>query len=577
VRRGLLVLAIAAVTAAAQERPTDFGAWYLKTFGPPKAADAALVERAHRVFQEVASVADQRSGRTPRLQVVDKEGTVEAQALPDGTIVVNPALLRFCLAPGRLPAAKGDARLAFVLGHEMAHLAYDDSWHAEAFAAVRRFGDPELARVTGAWAADGVAGRQAKETRADRSGFLFLMMAGYDPDGVVDAGSGFLEEWARERDPDFTERARVLRAQLTSLQSALPFYRFGVRLLTLGRVDDAIRLLERFARELPSREVEANLGLAYFQRGANRLLRCGGRGVLRYRLITAVDPDSLAERLSLRGSPPAACVTAAGDDFELAKRLLTSAHEADPAHLAARLNLAAVLVAQDDGLTAYRVASDPAARDPRLAVASAVALHLAGRELRTDSTDTALRALEQVEARLGPHDRDVRAAIAFNRARISAERGRAAAAQQLWAAFLALEASGPWADEARGAIQNAGGTPAARPSPRARADQRPLRDRLPATVQAALTRASRQPFTLGDMQGTFLEGQGVSALELGGTLEVVELTLTPAIPQGRLGREAEDVAVVRQGRSDRRTLVADGVAWDLRGDQATLKVLFEVR
>ena len=502
-----LVLVFLAASAAAQDPAADFGAWFLKMYGAaggPGSPDRALVERAQEVFASLLPIVDQQARRRPRLLVVNRADGIEAQALPDGTVVANPALLRFCFGGAQLPKAQGDARLAFVLGHEIAHLAYDDAWHAEAFASVRRYGDSDLLEATRTWAYESAEERQAKELRADRAGFLYLLLAGYSSDGLVDRRSDFLREWSRHvgatsssggSHPSLARRSELLRVELTSLQATRPFHRFGVRLLSLGRYADAIPLLERFRREFPSRESGSNLALAYYYRALAQLALCGDPRATRFRLPVILDPQTLAARLQLRAGGRAGCALPAEKDLDEAERLLRQSVANDPDYVPARLNLAAVLATFGPGFRgkardAYGVATAgepagsskmPVSTQPRLAVVAAVAFHQLGPEMDVETTATALAALDQV-AGLETADHDVRAAALFNAARIQHDLGRSSA-RAAWKKYLAFDTEPPWADEARVALLPEAPPPAAAPPA---ADRGPLEGRLSAATKKSL-------------------------------------------------------------------------------------------
>jgi tetratricopeptide (TPR) repeat protein len=543
------------------------------------------------VFRRLLAVADQKAGRPPRLLVVDKPDGLEAQALPDGTIVVNPALIRFCLAGARGAERDGEARLAFVLGHEMAHLAYDDAWHAEAFAALRRYGSRELADWTQDWAHESSVERQAKELRADRAGFMSMLMAGYPPQAVIGGRADFLSEWSRHsadqsggsdaQHPSFNDRSSLLRAQLAAVQALVPFHHFGIRLLELGRHEDAIRMLERFHREVPSREASANLGLAYAERALARFAECGSRDGLQYRLLTSVDPDTVASRLRLRGPDVPQCLLPARQDLETAERVLREAYAQDQEYLPARLNLAAVLVLRGEGLDAYRVATGAAdlrsstgpALERRLTNVAAVALHLAGHALPLDTTDSALSVLDALQTGLAETEVPLRAAVAFNRARVLQDRGRAAAAREAWIAFLSIESAGPYADEARAALS---GEPLPAPPRRPVRSSEPLTARIAPAVHRRLQGATRQPFVLGDLRGAFLLAPDVWGLELTGALELVdEKLLTPADPSTM--PPPERARAVFDAGNGKQTLVFDDVAYDVERGQVVRRLLFEAR
>src|SRR5262249_26849449 len=161
--------------------------------------------------------------------------------------------------------------------------------------------------------------------------------------------------------------------------------------------------LEYVRARFPSREVEGNLGLAWYQRAVSRLGQCGSAEGVRFKLPLALDPETLLARIRLRGETPE-CDRAVRDDLAEAERALAAATEHDPAYAAARLSLAAVWIVDGrplkalDLLRAFRVAQGADAPfDSRVALVEAIALYLSGFELRIDMTDGALQALEDLE------------------------------------------------------------------------------------------------------------------------------------------------------------------------------------
>jgi Zn-dependent protease with chaperone function len=127
----LLISALFALPEArAQPRPLkDEVAFYIDTYGEVLPAQDPKVARAHRVFERVRAVADKNSKRLSQLVVVNSRADPWAIALPDGHIVLSKQAVAICHQEASLEEA--EARLAFVLGHELAHLAHDDFWHHE--------------------------------------------------------------------------------------------------------------------------------------------------------------------------------------------------------------------------------------------------------------------------------------------------------------------------------------------------------------------------------------------------------------------------------------------------------------
>jgi tetratricopeptide (TPR) repeat protein len=573
-----LVLAGIAGTASAQGRSSDSGEWYLKAYGEAQPADAFDVElraEAAAVFARLAAIADRRLNRPPHLLVVGST-SVDARALPDGAVVINLPLLRFCFGRPDAERAIGRARLAFVLGHELAHLANDDAWNNGLF--------------------DSPQFDLKREMQSDEGAIRYLLMAGHDPASVVGSGDrNFLQSWARSHHSSSSPkqqwaldaRSKALMPTLTRIAASLPSFRFGVRLVQLGRPDDALPLLQHALTDFPGREVESNLGLAYYQRALARLGTCGSREGLRFLLPVALDPQTLAVRAQLRGAARDECpeLVAARADLKEAQGQLESALRRYPEYLPARVNLVSVLLQQGDAREAFAKAKEPEAaepQDPRLALQNALALTGLGRSLMTDAADGALDTLEALESRCGGNDgcgadsQAVAAAAAFDRARLLQERGRASASALAWRRFLTLQPSGPWADEARTTLQQMGevaGEERVVPPPFQKAA---LSERLSPEARERLRLAAPRPQVPGS-RAAFRSAPNLDALELRGTIEVIEETLEPPLEPSAVAAELGPPARVDTLVGGGTTWIFRDVAYDIEGGRAVRRVLFHPR
>src|SRR3990170_3127178 len=105
-------------------------------------SEGALVTRANTVFHKVLSAADKRPGVEPSFHIIEFDNLPWAQSLADGTILMTRKALEFCYR-GRSPE-EGDVRIAFVIGHELAHLYHGDFWKYQFLQALE--GDKEGAR-----------------------------------------------------------------------------------------------------------------------------------------------------------------------------------------------------------------------------------------------------------------------------------------------------------------------------------------------------------------------------------------------------------------------------------------------
>lgn len=153
--------------------------------------DPVVVDYVRRVGQELAAAArdDVPEGIVLEFHVVDDDATINAFAIPGGTIYVYTGLLR---------AARDEAELAGVLGHEMAHVTQR---HIAQQLTARLGVDVLLGLVglAGGWV--GLVGQLAgnvgaqgfllaygrdAEREADHVGLAYAARAGWDPSGLID-------------------------------------------------------------------------------------------------------------------------------------------------------------------------------------------------------------------------------------------------------------------------------------------------------------------------------------------------------------------------------------------------------
>ncbi|MFO1429621.1 MAG: M48 family metalloprotease [Candidatus Competibacteraceae bacterium] len=291
--------------------------FYITTYSLADPREQPLVARAYWIFEELRRVAEPPARRQPQLKIVNSPGDPWAIALPDGFIVLSRRAVE--LAYQGVGQPEGDARLAFILGHELAHLAKDDFWHLEVSQALA--GDPEPAAVNlrrlleqqadvqGAAVEPRRRALRLKEAEADDRGFLYAGLAGYRVDTLLgEPGAGkadFFHDWLSQTQtrldpahPDPAERATLLRVQLDRLQEKLEFFYTGVRLTHFGAYADAEYFLREFQTVFPAREVHNNLGYGYLQRARRELPPALA---YRYCLPTLLDTTTRAATIVQRG------------------------------------------------------------------------------------------------------------------------------------------------------------------------------------------------------------------------------------------------------------------------------------
>jgi len=320
--------------------PEDRAQYYIDQYGSADENDER-VQRVSQVFGRVQQVADKRAHRLPELLVIKqsrKKDEPLAIALADGTIVLSQRAIEFFYH--NVSPEMGDTRAAFVLGHELAHLAKDDFWHRQFFSLAKN--SPKLNKMLSRFKeANGIE----NETQADDRGFIYAAMAGYPVDKLVAEGplqSAFWKYWEQQAvrmvldsHPSPTDRAEALRLRLQDLLTQLPYFQFGVRLAHFNRCDDAVYFFEEFARAFPSHRVYNNLGLCKLQQAQLEL----GKRAYSYWLPSVLDVSSELEDERPSRSRGGELSTLARNLLNRAKEYFELALDKDPSYLPAMLNL----------------------------------------------------------------------------------------------------------------------------------------------------------------------------------------------------------------------------------------------
>ncbi|RKZ77678.1 MAG: hypothetical protein DRR19_27600 [Candidatus Parabeggiatoa sp. nov. 1] len=331
---GLIILPL-----NAWAKPEDSVQFYFDNYGRADPKDK-LVRRVHQVFKKMKLVADKRHHRLPQLAIVEGFDTdCLIIALPDGHIVLSKQALDMIYK--NVPLIHGDTRAAFVLGHELAHLANNDHWHRAFLRVVRK--TPSFRQLVKNYR--GSKGINA-EIEADDHGFIYAAMAGYPVDKLLADDShqqNFLVYWEQQTfrrvnntHPRAEVRANLLRARLQALLDSLPYFHFGVRLSHFGRCFDGIYFLREFAQNFPGREVYNNLGVCELQK-AQKVL---GKKAYLYWLPSVLDVTTPVDNLSLPYAHKGERSTLADEFLANAEDYFKSALDMEPSYLPANVNLA---------------------------------------------------------------------------------------------------------------------------------------------------------------------------------------------------------------------------------------------
>lgn len=266
------------------------------------------VKRVFTVFEQVKKAADKGTSALPRLAVIAYRKKACFRALPDGGIIINPVTLDICY-DSEVPE-EGDRRLAFIFGHELAHLANKDFMYQEALEALEKYSNEKIREEL----KKDLIPREArtKELFADPRGAIFAAMAGYEIGPLLDKDNNFLRHLAEKtgikyaddshgKHPSLLKRYEFIRARLRLVIEQLELFKAGVLLLQMGKYIDGAAAFRAFSNPYPAREVFNNIGACYLNL-ALRYLRLKFSGdYFRFRLSTAIDYYTSAEKLYFRG------------------------------------------------------------------------------------------------------------------------------------------------------------------------------------------------------------------------------------------------------------------------------------
>lgn len=256
---GLLLSALAAASAPTRNQV----AYWRQHYGEASPHDA-FIRKVRAIFERVARAAGLRTEDIPTLLVTHKEPQWSprlAMALPDGAIVLSRGVPTRLLGRCEQTSAAGEARLAFILGHELAHQRREQFWHYHLFNALKNSPHALPRRVP-------KEVQWTQELQADSDAIIYAAMAGYHTHAIVthDPNSSFFKHWIKsqsETHPTPQLRAEMVRARLERILSQVDVFEMGMRFYQAGA-----STMTRFVRSLPSDAISIAMKLIIILRSA---------------------------------------------------------------------------------------------------------------------------------------------------------------------------------------------------------------------------------------------------------------------------------------------------------------------
>ncbi|HOW54151.1 MAG TPA: tetratricopeptide repeat protein [Syntrophorhabdaceae bacterium] len=455
-----VLLLTAALPAAAAENPKDRLDYWQKNFDELKPEDDARAKKAHEIFARVLSAAGKRPGVTPRLFIVKSEAAYIplAIAIPDGGVIISKKVLDICYKDAKY----GDDRLAFILGHEIAHQLKDDFWHMKFFQAVEISQGKDAGKAAVLNEVKSIAGATenvlAKELQADEHGIIYASLAGFNTASIVteDNRVNFFEYVAKSMDPGNikgmkkdgshpapAQRAETVKARLRQVLEKVEVFNLGVLFYQTEDYRRALIAFEEFLRYFPSREVYHNVAACHHQLALKHYRAWqGDKDPLPFQLSLSIDPVTLASKITLRGRGAAPTPEALFRDH-LAKAIenYEKATALDPSYFLSYNNLGCAYVLKGEPYKAIAVLKDALKLSPNNKEALnnlGVAFFIAENPQKAKENLLSAQKLDPA------YD-----APLFNLGKIAREEKNEAEEKKYWAMYLKLGPAGLRADTVR--------------------------------------------------------------------------------------------------------------------------------
>jgi len=320
------------------------GNYYKKEY---EKLDDVHAKKYRTIFERVRNVADESSNRIPRLILLKENVSPYVFSLSDGSIIICKKVIDLCYF--QVDESLGDARMAFIIGHELAHLARDDFWLLDK----RNFADSNII--------DNNKIQKNQEIRADAYGFIYASIAGFPVNKMVENKkidffyefSDYISErnktnsmqtFASHPEPQY--RGEALYQRILKVKENVEIYKSAIRLFQLGKYDLALDFFRYFCELYPSREVFNNMGLVHYEKAINMLAICDDDLAYRFYLINILDQRTRAEMfLKQRSNEKCLQNESFKNEIEEAIRMFKRACKKDKNYLPSKINLSSALIA----------------------------------------------------------------------------------------------------------------------------------------------------------------------------------------------------------------------------------------
>ncbi|KPA08794.1 TPR repeat-containing protein [Candidatus Magnetomorum sp. HK-1] len=385
----IAIFIITCCTAGNTFQSKHYAKYWEKSYGKLSENDNHLVKRTNEIFQNVLIAADKKSNRSPKLLIVKSTELFWPRVLRDGTVILTKNVLERCYQDENLE--NGDAKLAYIIGHELAHLAQDDYWSENTEYLV----EENIKKIIKSNLKEDLT----KELRADAYGMLYMFMAGYNPYLIMNNGKIFFHNWSNHPDdqhPNPGQRAKLLMNKLDEIHSNINLFYLGIRLFQLGKYEDSLSLLIAFKEMFPCREVSNAIGLLYYQKSINALSKYKPEKTFQYKLSIILDMETRANKFGTYKADN--YPKKFKDNIKRAIQYFQSACDRDLLYIPSRVNLSAALILNEEYSKAEGILEDAIKinpNDPGVINNNAIAIYLNGRKKNKDMFQESVDSLKK--------------------------------------------------------------------------------------------------------------------------------------------------------------------------------------
>lgn len=335
---------------------------YIDAYNSVDIESSPALGRVKEIHRRLTRTIGSQQAIRSKLLVIESDGYPWAVALQDNTIVITTGAITDMYADGNMEM--GDARTAFVVGHELSHLTTEDLFHHKSFLYNQKHQTNKPV-----W----LKSRPDEELRADLRGYTYATIAGYKTDLLLGGGENdFFRKWLSQINssititgggthPDNETRREYVLAGFNKILADLPYYQFSTALAHFGHYKDAQLLLEDHLNIAETEQAYSNLGYIHVQRARSYMSE---ELAYKYWIPTLLEPKSGVVPRGERSIFYNGMSKQALHHLEAAEQSLKQSIDMDDKNLASFINLAAVYLYMPDRLHRAYAAIEDAKRTP---------------------------------------------------------------------------------------------------------------------------------------------------------------------------------------------------------------------